>query len=330
MEPFVADILEALPDGAALLGENQAVLRFNRRLQEMLGVSPGGRTLLELTRNADAQHRAADAIGGKGDQMELTLAAPPHRTLRLHFQPIAGGALLVARDITESKRMEQARRDFVANASHELRTPVTAIASAAETLQGGAVDDPNAARSFVEIIARHAERLGHLARDLLDLSRIESGEWRAELEPVDARGLATTVLDLYREQARQRRVTLDNQVPGGHKVRADRRALEQVLVNLVDNAIKHTPDGGRVGLAGEPSGAALVLSVSDSGPGIERRHLDRIFERFYRADSGRARDAGGTGLGLSIVKHLVQAQGGEVGVESGASGSRFWIRLPVA
>jgi len=292
-----------------------------------LGASLEGRTVLEATRNDAAQRAALDAAAGKTRRLEIDVLAT-RRTLELHFGPVVGGAVLTARDVTASKRMEAARRDFVANASHELRTPVTAISGAAETLLGGAMDDKERGRQFVEIIARHADRLSHLTRSLLDLSRIESGEWRVDLQPLDAKECAAVAIDLERQAAERRSMVLKQEVPADTWVLADRRALEQVLINLVDNAVKHTPTGGTVTVTSQVEPGGVVLAVLDTGPGIERHHLTRIFERFYRVDPGRAREAGGAGLGLAIVRHLVEAQGGTIGVDSGSGGTRFWVRLP--
>jgi two-component system phosphate regulon sensor histidine kinase PhoR len=191
------------------------------------------------------------------------------------------------------------------------------------------VDDPAAARSFVDIVARHAERLGRLTQDLLDLSRIESGQWPLARVPVPAAPVARQVAELLAGAARDKGLALAAAVPEDAAVKADPRALEQVLVNLAENAVKYTAQG-RVTISAERDDGGWILSVADTGPGIERHHLGRIFERFYRVDPGRSREQGGTGLGLAIVKHLVQGMGGEVGVESGAAGSRFWVRLPAA
>ncbi len=286
-----------------------------------------GLTALEITRSAELSEAVKRALEGTARRLELQLKRD---TYLVTVAPLLRGEVLVLmRDVTDAKRAEATRRDFVANASHELRTPVTAIRMAAETLLSGAVDDPAAARSFVEIVARHADRLSRLTRDLLDLSRLESGQWPFELGPVDLAALAVQVTELFAAPAREKRLALAVEVAEGTQVRGDARALEQVLVNLVDNAVKHTAEGG-VTIRGERDGDRWILSVADTGPGIDRHHLARIFERFYRVDEGRARDQGGTGLGLSIVKHLAQGMGGEVGVESGAGGSRFWVRLPGA
>jgi two-component system phosphate regulon sensor histidine kinase PhoR len=207
---------------------------------------------------------------------------------------------------------------------------VAAIHGAAETLLLGALQDPEAARRFAEMISRQAERLARLTRDLLDLSRIESGQWTMQLGPVELEGALRAASDPLGLAAREKGVELRREETGGLQVVADPRALEHVLVNLLDNAVKYTPRGGQVTLSAAVEGDRAVLSVTDTGPGIERQHLTRLFERFYRADPGRSREQGGTGIGLALVKHLVQAQKGEVGVESGPQGSRFWVRLPLA
>jgi two-component system phosphate regulon sensor histidine kinase PhoR len=177
------------------------------------------------------------------------------------------------------------------------------------------------------MIARHAERLGNLSSDLLDLSRLESGEVRPEMEPLDATLSMSVALELVRAKAAEKELELRVEGTPGLRVLADARALEQIFVNLLDNAIKYTKPRGRITMTSEARDGRVVLSVTDTGPGIEPRHLQRLFERFYRADPGRSRAAGGTGLGLAIVKHLTQLQGGEVFVESSAAGSRFWLRL---
>ena len=246
-----------------------------------------------------------------------------------HVTPLSHArALLVLRDLTAERRADRVRRDFIANASHELRTPVTAIRGAAETLLDGGLALPEQAREFVRMISRHAARLTRLTDDLLDLSRLETGAWKPQVGAVQLAPLADSVLDLFRKSAGEKGIVLDADVPERLRAMADRRALEQILVNLLDNAVKFTPQGGRVTLLGDGLGPAVMLSVVDTGPGIEPQHQARIFERFYRADAGRSRELGGTGLGLAIVKHLAQAMSGEAGLESSPNGSRFWVRLP--
>jgi len=220
-------------------------------------------------------------------------------------------------DVTEVRRLESMRRDFVANVSHELRTPVTSIRSAAETLIDGAASDPAAAGAFIAIIDRNATRLHQLVEDLLDLSRIEARGFRLSFEAIELKPIFSQVMGLFRERASKKNVMLEERASGEvPKVRADRRALEHVLTNLIDNAVKYCGPGTHVWVSVAMSAEAVTVSVADDGPGIDERHLPRIFERFYRVDAGRSRDVGGTGLGLSIVKHLVEAMEGTVSVES--------------
>ncbi len=323
------ELLAAVPEAAAVVGTDGRVRVSNTAFD---GLAPGGRaaglTILEATRHAELSEATRRGLEGTARKLELSLGRQTF--LGLLTPLLRGEVLLVLRDVTEARRLEATRKDFVANASHELRTPVSAIAGAAETLLNGALSDPERTREFVEIIARQAERLRSLVRDLLDLSRIESGQWLVEVGPLELEPVCRRSLEAVAALAQRKRIDLGCQVAPGISARADARALEQVLVNLLDNAVKYTPDGGRVGLAAAPDGDRVVLSVSDTGPGIARHHLPRLFERFYRADTGRARESGGTGLGLAIAKHLTQAQGGEIGVESGNGGSRFWVRLAAA
>jgi len=197
-------------------------------------------------------------------------------------------------------------------------------------LLAGGIPLDETARSFVEMINRHCQRLTRLTQDLLDLSRLEAGEWHVEMGAIDVLPLCEQALELVRARASSRGVFLSTDAPPKLRLLGDRRGIEQILVNLLDNAIKFSPEKGRVTLLADATNSHIVLSVIDQGAGIEPRHLERIFERFYRVDTGRAREAGGTGLGLAIVKHLAQAQGGEVGVESGQGGSRFWVKLRAA
>jgi len=327
-DPAEQELLAALPDAAALVDREGRVRVANAAFDTLAANARAvGQTPLEVTRSAELAEAVRRGLEGTARRLEVEFQ---RRTYTAYLTPLLRGEVLVLlRDVTEARRAEATRRDFVANASHELRTPIAAIGAAAETLLGGAVDDPAAARTFVDIIARQADRLSRLTRDLLDLSRIESRQWRLEPGPVEVRRLAEQVLELSARPAREKGLELSLAVPEDAVVRADARALEQVLVNLVDNAVKYT-GAGRVAVVAERTGSDWIVAVVDTGPGIERHHLPRIFERFYRVDAGRSRDQGGTGLGLAIAKHLVQGMGGEIGVESGAGGSRFWVRLPAA
>jgi two-component system, OmpR family, phosphate regulon sensor histidine kinase PhoR len=323
--PGLQEMLEAVPGAAALLEVGGRMVARNVAMASMLGAAS---TVLEATRSSELQEVCARGLAGWPHRREVTL---PALDLQVQAQvaPLTHArALLVLRDLTAERRADSVRRDFIANASHELRTPVTAIRAAAETLLEGGIQLPDQAREFVQMIARHADRLARLTGDLLDLSRLETGEWKPQSGPVQLAPLADSVLDLYRDRAAEKSIVLRADVPERLRANADRRALEQILVNLLDNAVKFTPAAGRVTLLGDGLGPMVMLSVVDTGPGIEPQHQARIFERFYRADAGRSRELGGTGLGLAIVKHLSQAMGGEAGLESSRNGSRFWVRLP--
>ncbi len=327
-DPAEQELLSALPDAAALVAADGRIRVANAAFDTLAANARAvGQTPLEVTRSAELADAVRRALEGTPRRLELTLQKRIHLAV---LSPLLRREVLVLlRDVTDAKRAEATRRDFVANASHELRTPISAIRAASETLQAGALQDPASARTFLDIIARHAERLAQLTQDLLDLSRIESRQWRFEPAPVGLRALAEQVLELLARPAREKGLDLSLELPEGAAVRADPRALEQVLVNLVDNAVKYTVAGG-VTVRADRDDLEWVIVVQDTGPGIERHHLPRIFERFYRVDAGRSREQGGTGLGLAIAKHLVQGMGGEIGVESGDGGSRFWVRLPAA
>ena len=329
--PAAQELVDGIPDAAGLIDSKGKLAAVNPPLSTLFGEGRAlGRTLLEATRSGELAEAAARALAGFPLRAEMTIPSL-HKIVQATFSPLSHSrALVVLRDLTEMKRLDGVRRDFIANASHELRTPVTAIGGAVETLLSGSLQLDDGARAFVEIIARHADRLSRLTRDLLDLSRLESGDFRAELGPLAVGPICESCLELVRQKAQEKQISLGFDGPMELRAVADRRALEQILVNLLDNAVKYTPPGGRVTVLADSVGPQVVLSVLDTGPGIEERHQARVFERFYRADNGRARTAGGTGLGLAIVKHLAQAQGAQVGVESGQGGSRFWLKLPAA
>jgi len=327
-DPAEQELLSSLPDAAAVVAKDGRVKVCNAAFDALAaGGRAAGMTPLEVTRSAELSEAVRRALEGTARRLDLDL---PRRSFSAQLTPLLRGEVLLSlRDTTEERRAAATRRDFVANASHDLRTPVAAIRGAAETLLGGALQDPRAARSFVEIVHRQAERLSRLTQDLLDLSRLESRQWRFEAAPVDLEALARTALELHGPAAEKKGLRLAAEVPAGLAALGDARALEQVLVNLVDNAVKYTA-AGSVTVAAAPRGEDVLVTVSDTGPGIEPHHLARLFERFYRVDPGRAREAGGTGLGLAIAKHLVQGMAGEITVQSGAEGTRFTVRLPAA
>jgi two-component system phosphate regulon sensor histidine kinase PhoR len=324
---------QGMSEGVALL-EGDAIAAANPAFAKLLQTTPfvEGQPLLEATRTPELGEivRAAQTSGAE----ELRDAVVGDRSLRLRaraFDPGgAGRTVVMVSDLTEARRVERLRRDFVANASHELRTPVAAIVGAAETLAHGAADDPNARASFVGILLRHAQRLSRLTTDLLDLARIEAG-YRPTLETMPLAPTVQTMVASLAARAEAKKITLEAAVPPALVVRADRAAVEQILANLVDNAIKYTPEGGRVRVTARAEASDVAVSVEDTGHGIAVEHLPRLFERFYRVDDARSRELGGTGLGLAIVKHLAVANGGEVAVTSELGrGTRFTVTLPTA
>ncbi len=288
------ELLAALPDAAALVGRDGSIRTANVAFEAL---APGGRadglTPVEVTRSNTLGEAVRRGLEGHPRKLQLELPAM-RATVQVHVTPLLRGELLLLlRDVTESRRAESMRRDFVANASHELRTPIAAIRGAAETLLDGALEDRESGRRFAEMVVRQADRLERLTKDLLDLSRIESGQWAMELRPVELRELAEEVLGLHADRAGALGTKLGCEVPPGLRVLADARALEQVLVNLVDNAVKYTPPGGHVLVRAEPDGQRVTLAVVDDGPGIERHHLPRLFERFYRVGSREEPGGGG-------------------------------------
>ena len=270
----------------------------------------------------------------------------PGRAFDVTAAPLpAGGAVAVLRDLTETERVEKTRRDFIANVSHELRTPLTSIQGYAETLLDSAPDNGSPTREFLEIIRKNSARMSRLTEDLLALARVESGETRFDLEPVPPAELLHDAEESFREIARNHGIDLqiqDGQVQGSRQnedspvqhlrsVLADREAIHQVFSNLIDNALKYGPSGGRVVLGARAVPHAVEFFVTDFGAGIASEHLPRLFERFYRVDKARSRESGGTGLGLAIAKHIMLAHGGTIRAESElAHGSTFLFTLPTA
>lgn len=330
-------ILASMQEGVLLLDGTGHIYVLNPSLREMLLVGSDcvGKTVLEVVRHTelkellDQGRRSPEPVTR---EIEFGTLQPRRLLVRAAQLPgDQGGLLAVFVDVTEVRRLESLRREFVANVSHELRTPVTAVRSAAETLQNAAADDPVAARAFLGIIERNAERLHDLVEDLLDLSRIESRGLKLSIEELEVDAVYEHVLSLFGERAKKRGTFLENATPEElPRVLADRRALEHVLTNLVDNAVKYCPNA-TIRLSAVAHDQSIELLVEDNGPGIEQRHLPRLFERFYRVDAGRSRDIGGTGLGLSIVKHMVEAMGGSVHVESTPNvGTKFGVMLKAA
>ncbi|MET0339401.1 MAG: ATP-binding protein [Polyangiales bacterium] len=327
-------ILESLTDAVLALDANAAVSEMNSAALTLLGLvrAPSGTPLIDVIRVPSLLEAVAAAQRGQTTQIEFVWPGPPRRALLATAAPQRSGGrcVVVLRDVTELRSLETMRRDFVANVSHELRTPVSIISANVETLVGGALADPQRAEEFLGAVQRNAERLARLVNELLDLARIEAGE-ELELGPLTAEGAVGAVIDLLETRANDKGITLEVAVEDDLCFVGEARSLEQVLVNLVDNAIKYTPRGGSVGIEIRRDGHDALFEVWDTGPGVPEAHRARLFERFYRVDPGRSRDMGGTGLGLSIVKHLVEGMKGAVGMRPRAPrGSVFWVRLPIS
>ncbi|MBI3792764.1 MAG: HAMP domain-containing protein, partial [Gemmatimonadetes bacterium] len=314
-DALVNATLDALHEGVVAVDARSNIGRINETARRLLGVRdalpfhtdrlPRDRALREALANALA--------GAPTDFVETALG---DRTLTIAARPLAaGGAVLAVLDLTTQRRLETTRRDFVANVSHELKTPITVIGGFADTLLDP--DLPPASRQqFAETIRTHAHRMHRIVDDLLDLARIESGGWIPQPAALDLRALAPEATAVAAAAADERGLTLDIEIaPGAATVWADSTALRQVLANLADNAVRHTATGRVTVFAAREAGGVWV-GVRDTGVGIPAEHLPRIFERFYRVDPGRSREQGGTGLGLSIVRHLVEAHGGRVAAES--------------
>jgi two-component system, OmpR family, phosphate regulon sensor histidine kinase PhoR len=328
-------VLESMSEAVIALDDRRRVVLHNEAARALLDPRGPieGRPLIELMRAPDLHELLAEAADGYSAQAELELPREKRRVLaRATPQQGGSGCVIVLHDVTELRRLETVRRDFVANVSHELRTPVSVIRANAETLLSGAKDDPRAAQALLEALHRNAERLASLVADLLDLSRLEAGRYRLETEPVSVEDAAAVVRDAMLAAAHSRglaapQLTFD--IAKDAVALADAKALDQVLINLVDNALKYSGEHGRVQVVARREDEEIVIEVIDDGPGIPPAERARLFERFYRVDPGRSRDMGGTGLGLSIVKHLVESMRGHVGIRSASPrGAIFWVRLP--
>jgi two-component system phosphate regulon sensor histidine kinase PhoR len=335
-------VLGSMIEGVLAIDARQRIVGMNRAAADLLAVDLDGvlrRPLQEVIRNPDLRRFALLAIDCREPvEDDLVLRAARDRTIRLRGTALRdvsgeGGAVIVLNDVTDIERLENVRRDFVANVSHELKTPVASIKGFVETLLDGALDDPADSRRFLEIVGRQADRLASIIEDLLALSRIEQSEGSGNLplEPTPIADVFAAVTADCGPRAAERSIRLDAACPESLVAEVNPPLLEQAVINLVDNAIKYSDPGRAVRITADLDGGQLVIRVVDEGAGIEAEHLPRLFERFYRVDKARSRKLGGTGLGLSIVKHIVQAHGGTIDVESTPGvGSTFTIRMPAA
>ncbi len=335
-----AAILASMEEGVAVIGCDQRIIYCNTAFYKAADVRDNsweGRPIMELIHHSDLLLLIQETLT-KGATLhgDVVVGSIRTRTFAVTSAPIRSdekttGAVMVLHDITEIRRLERARRDFIANISHEFKTPLTAIRGFAETLLGGALEDEENLRRFLEIIREHTLRLGRLTDDLLKLAQIEARQLPLEAKAVHVAQIIDPCLEAVQIEARQKGLVLeadyDRNLPS---VYGDARSLQEILENLLDNAVRYTPSGGHIRVKAVVEGPEMILSVSDSGIGIPKVDQYRIFERFYRADAARSRESGGTGLGLSIVKHLVEAHDGRIRVESEVGqGSTFYIHLPL-
>lgn len=335
-----ATVLEAMTESVIAVDRGEKVLFANASAARALGFDAArveGHPLLEAVRSHELRAIVQQALRSrKPGSGEITWRGKTQRIFDVLATPLPGeplpGVVVVLRDVSEVKRLEQMRQQFVANVSHELKTPLSSIKAYTETLLGGAMNDPVHAERFLGRIDEQAGRLHQLIMDMLSLARIESSQAPLELVNLPLGRVVQRTLADYERQAEKKEVTLENRIADSSlMVRADEEALLQILSNLIDNAVKYTPPGGRVTVSGRMDGNVVLCEVADTGPGIPVEHQSRVFERFYRVDKARSRELGGTGLGLSIVKHLTQAMGGTVQVTSQIGhGSTFILALPVA
>ena len=350
-------ILRSMSEGVAVVDARERLIFFNRAFAAILNLEPEkaeGRSLIEVIRNSQLVALIRKALQGEeGLQGDISMGFVQQRSFSVTAAPVipldsgaapkapAGksaqhekpsGAVVVLHDVTELRRLERVRQDFVANVSHEFKTPLTAIQGFAETLLAGAVDDPENNRRFLEIIREHAARLARLTDDLMKLARIEAGKLEVQFLPVNLAEVAESCVETALLKARQKQIALDVDVPPAlPAVLGDANLLHEVLQNLIDNAVQYTHAGGKIHVSAATRERDVVVTVADTGIGIPLADQERIFERFYRVDAARSREAGGTGLGLSIAKHIVEAHGGRISVESEVgSGSKFSFSIPLA
>ncbi|MEV2468363.1 ATP-binding protein [Paenibacillus larvae] len=341
-------VLENMVSGVMMVDQRGTITLVNRSAEDILGYSSHellNKSYLDAGFQLEFTALLADAIETHTRvREELMLHFPQEQILEVHVSPIVQGdgqrkgVLVVLHDITAVRRLERIRSEFVANVSHELKTPVAAVKGFAETLMAGALEDKEMARSFLQIIYDESDRLNRLIGDILELSKIESKRIPLQFSPVDVESIVENSIQMMKAEAEKKHITLESCVENELYIEADEDRLRQILINLLSNGISYTPEGGRVSIGVEfvpslddnPDNERMRIRISDTGIGIPEKDLPRIFERFYRVDKARSRSSGGTGLGLSIVKHLTELHHGTISLESEAGkGTTFNIELPV-
>ena len=334
-------VLTSMVEGVVAIDPDGRILSVNRAAAELLGIDPSraqGQSIEETVRDADFQRFANRTLTStEPTEEDICLPSGRGRCFQLHGARIGdssggkAGAVIVLHDVTQIRRLENIRRDFVANVSHELRTPVTSIQGFVEALQEKGADSPEQVERYLGIIAKHSDRLNAIIEDLLSLSRLEEDAERSRLsfEEIDLEPIIEAAVDLTQIKASEKNITIETNYDEQIKARVNAALLEQAVLNLVDNAIKYSEPNGNIRIDVAQIPEELTIVVADNGCGIERKHIGRLFERFYVVDKGRSRKLGGTGLGLAIVKHIAQVHNGSVTVESTLrEGSTFTIHLP--
>ncbi len=334
-------ILSSMVEGVLAVDTNGHIISMNKAVARFFNVfqpeTAQGRSLEEVFRNVTLQRFVAEVLEGQETrECELTVQNNETYYLQARAANLLGvqgrriGAVVVFNDVSRLRRLENLRRDFVANVSHELKTPITSIKGFVETLLDGAMKNPEEAERFLKIVARHADRLNAIIEDLLMLSRLEQGGKEAmEMQPTGLCGIVNSAVEVCAQRAAAKNIAVNIECADELTATVNPPLIEQALINLVGNAVKYSVNGKNITVSARAEKGGVVLSVEDQGYGIEEKHLERLFERFYRVDKGRSRQEGGTGLGLSIVKHIAQAHGGTVSVESVyGRGSTFSIFLP--
>lgn len=331
-------IFNSMIEGVVVVDKEARIISLNPTIEKIFGVKKEGaegRPFLEAVRNNDISEVVNSVLKSRESaSLELTLVYPVQRIFEVNATPIfddqgVAGCLAVIHDITEIRRLETVRRDFVANLSHELKTPLTSIKGFIETLIEGAVEDRENNREFLGIIKEHAERLENLVNDLLSLSRLESKDMTLDKSNFSLREQVEEIIRGFRSQLNRKNINIENSIPSKLSIRADKERIRQVFINLLDNAIKFNKENGRIKVYSQELSDNIKITVEDTGIGIPERDVSRIFERFYRVDKARSSELGGTGLGLSIVKHIIELHQGTVGLESAeGAGSSFFFTLP--
>lgn len=339
-------VLDNMPSGVVMIAHDGRIKLYNREAEQLLGSSVRerfGRSFTDIRQHFELVALIKEGLESPASlHEEITVYYPEERLLEITLVPMKidveenPGLLLVLQDVSAIRRLERMRSEFVANVSHELKTPVAAVKGFAETLLNGAMNDPEMARSFLTIIQDESDRLNRLIGDILELSKIESRRSPLHFSPIDLSQFFTRMTELLSTEAAKKGIELDVESEEGLFLEADEDRLGQIVMNLMQNGINYTPDGGKVKVRAEIIGMTdseeelVRITVTDTGIGIPRKDLPRIFERFYRVDKARSRSSGGTGLGLSIVKHLTEMHHGTIRVESTVGvGSKFILELPL-